>query len=149
MISHNNKNPIRIALVDDHDTFREGVLRILSDFGFETVFGADSGKSALDEMEACDLIPDVCIVDVSMSVMNGFETTKALCQKYPQLKILALSLNDNEKDVIKMLESGANGYLLKKTDPQELRKAIQIVYHGGQYFSAGIREKLMPLYHRE
>lgn len=133
-----NKKTIRIALIDDHDLLREGILRFLESFGFETVFEAENGQSAIDKIADCETIPDLCIVDVNMPVMNGFETTKALCEKYPQLKVLAFSVNDDKGDVMKMLKSGATGYVLKGGDPTELQKAIEIVCNGGWYFSAGV-----------
>lgn len=135
-----NKNIIRIALIDDHDLLRQGILRCLGSFGFETVFEAENGQSAMEKMAVCETMPDLCIVDVNMPVMDGFETTKTLLGKYPQLRVLAFSINDNKKDVLKMLECGASGYILKGADPVELQKAIEIIYNGGCYFSAGVSE---------
>ncbi len=135
-----NKNIIRIALIDDHDLLRQGILQLLGGVGFETVFEAENGQSAMQKIAACATLPDLCIVDVNMPVMDGFETTRTLLGRYPQLRILAFSVNDNEKDVLKMLECGANGYILKGADPAELKKAIEIIYNGGCYFSAGVSE---------
>lgn len=135
-----DKKAIRIGMIDDHDLLREGICKFLGKYGFETIFDVDSGKSAIDKMERCEIIPDLCIVDVNMPVMNGFETTKALHEKYPELKILAFSVNDDDKDVLKMLQSGADGYLLKGADPEELKRAIEVICNGGRYFSAGVSE---------
>mgnify|MGYP003584786597 FL=1 len=135
-----NEQLIRVAFIDDHDMLRKGICDFLSSYGFEIVFDADNGKSAIEKIAHCEPIPDLCIIDVNMPVMNGFETAKALRGRYPQLKMLAFSVNDDEKDVVKMLECGANGYLLKGADPDELQKAIEVVYSGGMYFSAGVSE---------
>lgn len=139
-MSNVSEKAIRIALIDDHDLLREGILKVFGSYGFETVFDAENGKSAMEKMEACESLPDLCIVDVNMPVMNGFETTKTLLGKYPQMRVLAFSVNDNEKDVVKMLESGASGYILKGADPVELQKAIEVICNGGKYFSAGVCE---------
>lgn len=139
-MSNASKKTIRVALIDDHDLLREGICGFLNGFGFETVFEAENGQSAMEKMAACERIPDLCIVDVNMPVMNGFETVQALHAKYHQLKILAFSVNDDKKDVVKMLECGANGYVLKGADPYELQKAIEVICNGGWYFSAGVCE---------
>ncbi|MCT4317853.1 response regulator [Elizabethkingia anophelis] len=136
----NKMQIIRVALIDDHDLLRDGIFKVLECFGFQILFEAENGQTALDEMQRGGLLPDVCIVDVNMPVMNGFETAKALRQHYPNVKILAFSVNDDERDVFKMLQNGANGYILKGADPGELRKAIEVVYNGGRYFSAGISD---------
>lgn len=109
----NTMQIIRVALIDDHDLLRDGICKFLESFGFQTVFEAENGKVALDEMQKVEVLPDVCIVDINMPVMDGFETTKALNADYPNVKILAFSVNDDEKDVLKMLKNGAAGYILK------------------------------------
>ena len=75
------------------------------------------------------------VVDVNMPEMDGFETTRALLEKYPQTKILAFSVNDGVKEVVKMLNCGAKGYILKGADPEELFSAIKIISDGKLYFS--------------
>lgn len=136
----NTMQIIRVALIDDHDLLRDGICKFLDSFGFQTIFEAENGKVALDKMKKGGVLPDVCIVDVNMPVMDGFETAKKLIHEYPNVKVLAFSVNDEEKDVLKMLRSGAHGYILKGADPGELKKAIEVVYSGGRYFSAGISD---------
>ncbi|SFW67420.1 response regulator [Chitinophaga sancti] len=132
---------IKTAFVDDHDLLRKGICDFLrEDSAFEVIFEAENGKSALEKMEQSEEVPDVMIVDINMPVMNGFETAKALLEKYPQTNILAFSVNDEVQDVVKMLNCGAKGYILKGADPEELKKAIKIISGGGQYFSAGVYE---------
>ena len=124
---------IKIAIIDDHDLLRESICQFLKDHGLETVFEAENGQLALIKMESCEMLPDLCIFD-------GFETVKSLRAKYPLLKFLAFSVNDDENDVVQMLRNGADGYILKGADPQELAKAIRVICDGGRYFSAGICE---------
>lgn len=144
-----DEKSIRIAFIDDHDQLRNGICTLFGHFGFQTVFDAENGQVALDKMEKSEVVPDICVVDVNMPVMNGFETTQALTTKYPLLKILAFSVNDDEKDVIKMLECGANGYVLKGADPDELKNAIEIICNGGRYFSAGVKETAMAYFQNQ
>lgn len=131
---------IKVAMIDDHDMLRKGICDFLIGFGFEILFEAENGKLALEKMEQSKVVPDVIVVDINMPLMNGFETAKALLEKYPQTKILAFSVNDEIQDVVKMLNCGAKGYILKGADPEELKKAITVLNNGGHYFSAGVCE---------
>lgn len=138
---------IKIAFIDDHDLLRKGICDFIrDDDNFEIVFDAENGKSALQKMEQTDVVPDVMIVDINMPVINGFDTAKALLKKYPQTTILAFSVNDEVKDVVKMLHCGAKGYMLKGADPEELKNAIKVMSGGGRYFSAGVSEIAMEYY---
>lgn len=138
---------IKIAFIDDHDLLRKGICDFIrDDDNFEIVFDAENGKSALQKMEQTDVVPDVMIVDINMPVMNGFDTAKALLKKYPQTNILTFSVNDEVQDVVKMLNCGAKGYMLKGADPEELKKAIKVMSDGGRYFSAGVSEIAMEYY---
>lgn len=131
---------IRVALIDDHDLLRGELCKCLESFGFQTIFEAENGKVALAKMEKCDIMPDVCILDVNMPVMNGIETAKFIKEKYPMIKILGFSINDDESDVSRMLQSGIDGYILKGADPDELKAALHVLYNGGRYFSPGVKE---------
>ncbi|MFN3664574.1 MAG: response regulator transcription factor [Sediminibacterium sp.] len=131
---------IKVAMIDDHDLLRKGICDFLIGYGFEISFEAENGKLAMEQMEQIEVIPDVIVVDINMPVMNGFETAKALLKKYPQTNVLAFSINDEVQDVVKMLNCGVKGYLLKGADPEELEKAIMILKDGGRYFSAGVAE---------
>lgn len=134
----NDERIIRVAIIDDHDALRSGICQFLGEFGFRTIFEAENGQVALEKLENSSILPDVCIVDINMPVMNGFETAKNLHERYPGIKILAFSIYDEEDDVIGMLRNGAKGYILKGADPEELKKAIETVYNNGSYFSAGV-----------
>lgn len=131
---------IKVAMIDDHDLLRKGICDFLIGYGFEIMFEAENGKLAMEKMAETEVIPDVIVVDINMPVMNGFETAKALLEEYPQTKILAFSVNDDVQDVVKMLQRGVKGYILKGADPEELKKAITVINDGGHYFSAGVCE---------
>lgn len=140
---------IKIAFIDDHDLLRKGICDFIrDDDNFEIVFDTENGKAAMEKMEQIEVIPNVMVVDINMPVMNGFDTAKALLKKYPQINILAFSVNDEMQDVIKMLNCGANGYILKGSDPEELKKAITVLNDGGRYFSAGVAEIAKEFYNK-
>ncbi|WP_339679850.1 response regulator transcription factor [Cyclobacterium marinum] len=136
----NKVQTIRVAMIDDHDMLRKGICDYLVSDGFEIVFEAENGRVAMEKMEQSEIVPDVMVVDVNMPEMDGFETTRALLEKYPQTKILAFSVNDGVKEVVKMLNCGAKGYILKGADPEELFSAIKIISDGKLYFSPGVSE---------
>lgn len=134
----NGKYKIGIALIDDHDLLRHGIFQFLGDFGFQKIFEASNGQEALRKMEECEMLPDICIVDVNMPVMDGFETCLVLRENYPNVKLLAFCENDEEDVVRKMLQCGVSGYVLKGADPEELRIAIETLFKNGKYFSPGV-----------
>ncbi len=135
-----NLNKIKVAFVDDHNLLREGIVKLMGKLGFETIFEAENGQVALAKLAKCENLPSVCIVDISMPVMDGFDLTGAITQQYPGIKVIAFSINDDKISVVKMLHRGAKGYVLKGADPDELEKAIETVHKGGQYFSTGVYE---------
>ncbi len=139
---------IKIALADDHAILRKGVAEILARFeGFEVVLEAGNGKELLAKMEAAATLPDICIIDINMPEMNGYETTAAIKKAWPNVKVLALSMYDTELNIIKMLRNGANGYILKDNDPEDLRIAINEVHKNGFYHTELVTGRMLHLLH--
>ncbi len=139
---------INIALADDHAILRKGVAEILSRFdNMAVIIEAGDGKELIAKLQAAGTLPDVCIVDINMPEMNGYETSVEIKKRWPQIKILALSMYDTELNVIKMLRSGANGYVLKDSDPEELRFAISEVYRHGFYHSELVTGRMLHILH--
>ena len=139
---------INIAIADDHTILRKGVAEILSKFDdFSVVMEAANGKDLVTKMTAATILPDVCIVDINMPEMNGYETATAIRATWPHIKILALSMYDTELNVIKMLRNGANGYVLKDSDPEELRTAISRVHKDGFYHSEIVTGRMLNILH--
>lgn len=139
---------IHIALADDHAMLRKGVAEMLSKFdNMKVVAEAGNGKELLAQLERIDPIPDVCIIDINMPEMNGYDTASAIKRNYPKMRILALSMYDTELNIIKMLRNGANGYLLKDADPEELRHAINAVYTNGFYYSDIVTGRMLNILH--
>ncbi|HTS75797.1 MAG TPA: response regulator transcription factor [Bryobacteraceae bacterium] len=125
---------IRVLICDDHALFREGVKTILAaNPEFEIIGEAEDGKEAVER--ATKLNPDVVLMDISMPVLKGFDATRRIKKERPELKVLILSVYDDEDLVARCLDAGASGYILKDSPPAQLTYAIQAVSHGQQYMS--------------
>lgn len=138
---------IKVGLVDDHVMLRQGLAELLIRAGFEIVLQAKNGKDMIDQLQA--LTPDVILMDLSMPIMDGVETTTWLKQNKPHINVLALSMNDDEFSVIQMVKAGARGYVLKDMAIENLEKAIRDVYEKGYYFSDIINGRLISNMHAE
>lgn len=125
---------IQIAVVDDHSLFRKGIISILQQVhDFEVVMEATNGQEFLDKLP--DQPIDVVLMDLQMPVLDGIKTTEIVRTKHPEIKVLILSMHDEDQFVLHLMEIGANGYLLKDTDPEEVEKAIRKVHETDIYFS--------------
>ncbi|MEI3613837.1 response regulator transcription factor [Pseudogracilibacillus sp. SO30301A] len=141
------KEVITIALIDDHKLFREGVKRILSfEPSFDVVAEADDGLEAKDIVK--EYQPDIVLMDINMPEMNGIEATKELLQSNPELKIIILSIHEDESYVSHALQTGAQGYLLKEMDTESLMEAIKVVYDGGSYLHPKVTHNLVQEYRK-
>jgi DNA-binding NarL/FixJ family response regulator len=140
---------LKIALVDDHHLFRKGMVELINDFsGFEVVYEAENGKDFIQKLSP-DHLPDIVLLDISMPVMDGFETAAWLERRYPELKILALTMHNDDETVLKMLNAGVNGYVLKNADPAELKLALKTLDKEGSYYSSRITEILVKNFHKK
>ncbi|WP_240374378.1 response regulator transcription factor [Bacillus piscicola] len=138
---------IRLVLIDDHQLFREGVKRILDmEPNFEVVAEGDDGDEALELVENNE--PDVVLMDINMPGMNGVEATRNLIRKFPGVKILILSIHDDETYVTHVLKTGASGYLLKEMDADALIEAVRVVGNGGAYIHPKVTHNLINEYRR-
>jgi DNA-binding NarL/FixJ family response regulator len=133
---------IKIALVDDHIILRKSLsvlIGMLHDF--EIVSESSNGKEFIDQLDKTNL-PDIVLMDITMPVMDGVDTTKWLKQNYNKIRVIALSMIKNELIIIRMLKNGARGYILKDCEPEELRTALLDVYEKGYYFNEFVTPKL-------
>ncbi|MEH7444570.1 response regulator transcription factor [Bacillus sp. JJ1122] len=137
----------KIVIIDDHQLFREGVKRIL-DFepSFEVVAEGDDGNEAIELVEQYQ--PDVVIMDINMPTTNGVEATGQLIQKYPEARVIILSIHDDENYVTHALRTGATGYLLKEMDADALIEAVKVVADGGSYLHPRVTHNLVKEYRR-
>ncbi len=131
-----------IALADDHSLLRIGLAQLVESLGNTILFEADNGKELLDKLDKKNL-PDIVLMDINMPEMDGFQTTQWLKTNHPEIKVLALSMYDNETSIIRMLKCGARGYILKDSEPAELKAAIHAVMEKGFYYSELVSGKLM------
>ncbi|MBA2175554.1 response regulator transcription factor [Halobacillus locisalis] len=137
----------RIVLIDDHKLFREGVKRILDfESSFEVVAEGDDGTSAVHLIE--QYMPDVVLMDINMPSMNGVEATAEVTKKFPDMKVIILSIHDDENYVTHALKTGAQGYLLKEMDSDALIEAIKVVSEGGSYLHPKVTHNLVAEYRR-
>lgn len=130
-----------LALADDHVLLRNGLAALLRDYGYPVLFEADNGVHFIEKLKTV-AVPQVVLMDINMPVMDGFETAAWLKQHRPQIKVLALSMLDDETSIIRMIQAGARGYVLKDSDPDELHTAIQAVLQKGFYHSELVSGKL-------
>ncbi len=128
---------IRVALADDQQLFRHGLAKLIKAVNeFELVLEAENGKHFLEQLQNPDtLIPDIALIDMHMPEMNGVELNDVLQKKYPYIKVIVLSVYDQERFISKMIQAGACGYLTKNCETDELITAIQTTYKTGFYFN--------------
>jgi len=142
-----DKKKIRIIVADDHVIVRRGIVSLLSlNQDFEVVGEAPNGKIAVELSLLKD--PDVVLMDISMPEMSGLDATRLIKKKHPDVKILVLSAFDNEEYVVQILQSGANGYLLKNVSPDDLYSAVHAVHDGLAFFSPTISKIMLDGYLR-
>jgi DNA-binding NarL/FixJ family response regulator len=133
---------IRIALVDDHSLVRDGVRALLSTRPlFEVVGEAENAAQALTMCES--LQPDILLVDIGLQDLNGLELTQLIRQRCPAIKILILSMYDNQEYVATSIRAGASGYVLKNAPSREIVAAIEAIATGGTFYSAEVTLKLV------
>ena len=132
----------RIALVDDHVMLRNGLAKLLASIGYPVIFEATNGDDFIKKLSANEK-PDLVLMDINMPVKDGYETTAWLTAHFPEIKVLALSMIDDEDAIIRMLKNGARGYLLKESSSSELKSAIEAVVKHGYYYTEMVTGKLV------
>lgn len=131
-----------IVLIDDHVLLRNGLANLVKDLGYGVLFEADNGKDFINKLKP-KFLPDIVLLDINMPEMDGYETAAWLKKYHPTVKVLALSMNDNENAIIQMLKAGAVGYILKDTDPGELNAALISLIKKGFYYNDMVTGKLV------
>ncbi len=124
-----------IAIIDDHILIAKAITGIIENFKqFNVLFECENGKVLLEKLQVKKNIPDIVLLDISMPIMDGFATAEWLRDNHPQILVMALSMQDDEQSLIKMVKAGAKGYLLKNVHPTELEKALNALVKNGTYF---------------
>lgn len=125
---------ISVGIVDDHQLFLKALSLMLSGFAnFTVIVEALNGKDLQEKLKFIPAVPDIMLIDVNMPLMDGVATATWLSEKYPTMKLTALSMNDSDKAVIAMIKAGCCAYLLKDTHPTELEKALNEIDKKGYY----------------
>ena len=138
------KNDYNLVIVDDHLLVADSLKMLIEMFsGYHVLYHAKNGMDLQQKMTSKESIPDVILLDVNMPVMNGYETMEWLSKEHPEIKVLALSMNDDEQMVLGMLSRGANGYLLKDIHPDALKIALNEVIEKGYYHSNKVAATLL------
>ncbi|QEC41125.1 response regulator transcription factor [Pseudobacter ginsenosidimutans] len=133
---------ITVGLVDDHVLLRNGLAALVKNIGHQVVIEANDGKDFISKLQDGPH-PEVVLMDINMPVMDGYETAAYMKQHFPEIKVLALSMYDDEAAIIRMLKNGARGYILKDSDTPELKSAIEAVLTKGFYYTEMITGKLL------
>ncbi|WP_417354294.1 response regulator [Flavobacterium sp.] len=127
---------IKIIIVDDHLLFSQSLSYLVGSFeNFEVAGIYNNGKEFITAVKGGIKLPDIVLLDVNMPIMDGIETMKWIKQNHPDQKVIALSVNNDEDTVMRMITNGAKGYLLKDTDPKNFKEALEEVYSRGFYYS--------------
>jgi len=141
LLVYNMQNKIHIGLIEDQFLFREGMKAILGAWpDIEVIFESADGYSVMDKLQHSTVIPDVMLVDLSLppdgkKEFSGLHVTHALTVAFPAMKILILSVHEDENFITLLIESGAHGYLVKDSNPQEVYDAIIAVHNKGSYIN--------------
>src|SRR5437868_9992440 len=133
---------IKIAIADDYKIYRDGLkVGLSSDDNLEVVLEADNGEELMDQLPGA--MPDVIIMDLKMPVMDGMEATREVRKRFNAMKVLVVTMYEDDKFIIHLMEIGANGYLLKNADADEIRKSIYSVHETGYYFNDLVNKALL------
>ena len=133
---------VRVSIADDHKIFRKGVILSLRQYtNIKFVQEAENGQELIDGLPESN--PDVILMDLKMPVKDGIETTKYVNKHFPSIRIIILTMYEDERFVGHLMDSGANGYLLKSTEPAEIKKAISDVMRTGFYLNTFVNKILI------
>ena len=140
---------VQILIVDDHQIIRDGIKALLNKAdGIHIQAEAANGFEALKILEEHNEDLDLVVMDIKMPAMDGIEATHQVRERFPHIKVLALTMHDDEAHIVKMLQEGAAGYILKTTGKVELAEAIQKVAQGETYFDKQASEKILQFFSR-
>ncbi|RQO29962.1 DNA-binding response regulator [Taibaiella sp. KBW10] len=138
-----NAKYTNVAIVDDHALFRKGLKMLINNIAHhEVTMEAANGQLFIEALQP-DKLPDIVLLDIRMPELDGYDTAGWLSEHYPQVAILALSTMDDEAAIIKMIQKGAKGYVLKNAETDELHKAIKSVLEQGYFYNNHITHKVI------
>lgn len=134
--------PIKVAIADDHKIFRSGVINTLTPYAnINVVFEAEDGEHLLEIMQ--EQQPDVILMDLKMPKMDGIQATIKVKEKFPDVKVIILTMYEDDNFIVHLVENGANAYLLKNAEPEEIYEAICTTFDKGFYFNENVNLALL------
>jgi len=137
----NEDKTIKLLLVDDHAVVRDGIrARLEQQAHYQVVGEAVNGREALQKVG--ELNPDIVLMDISMPVMNGMDAAKQLREKFPEVKVIILTMHEHKEYIQGVIRCGAQGYIVKDVSPAEMINAIQTVVNGETYYSSCVSQML-------
>ncbi|MBL7911909.1 MAG: response regulator transcription factor [Bacteroidia bacterium] len=137
----NSNKKIKIIIADDHKIFLEGLSSLLKDYPeLEIIATVSNGQEVLDLL--IENKADVVVTDINMPIMDGIKLTKELKKKHPNIKVLALTMHNEDRIITTIIKAGVTGYILKDTRKEELLTAIKTVFSGENYFSDEVKNSL-------
>ena len=140
--------PIKIVIADDHALLRQGIRNVLElEEDFQVIGEAGDGEEAVER--AATLKPDILLLDINMPKMNGLEVIRQMIDQHTKVRIIVLTMHDDENYVIEVIKAGAVGYLLKDIEPGMLVKAIRTVYEGESFIYPTLAKKLFGEINRQ
>lgn len=138
-----------VALVDDHELLRTGLAAIINSFeGYKVIMEANNGKEFLDKVNT-KTPPDIVLLDITMPIMDGYETSQLIKSTLPQTKVLVLSMLEKDTAIIRMLKNGARGYILKDSKPKVFKEALDSIRDSGYFINDLVSNKMMQYINRE
>lgn len=134
---------ITIGIVEDHSEFRQSLVFLISSFTeYRLLWALGSAEEAIDQQEPADII----LLDINLPKLSGVEAIPFLKEKFPEQKIIMLTIQDDEESIVSAIKAGADGYILKKTSPQKILEAIQQVYEGGAALTPMVAKQVLALF---
>jgi two-component system, NarL family, invasion response regulator UvrY len=137
------QNIIKVAVAEDHTLVRKAFVEMIGGFkNFEVIFDVSSGKELLQKLNKKNL-PDVLMMDINMPDLDGFQTMNILSKEYPRLNVLIVSMQNDEMSIIRMVRLGVKGYLIKDTEPEEFKEALERIAEGRYHYSGYVTARMI------
>jgi DNA-binding NarL/FixJ family response regulator len=138
-----------VVIVDDHSLFAQALGDMINSFGtYNVLYHVKNGSELRNKLNDKGNVPDIALIDINMPVMNGIETAEWLKKNHPMINVIALSMDDDEQTIIRMIRAGAKGYLLKDINPSTLQNAFKDVMEKGFSFSECLTHSVLNSVHR-
>lgn len=141
---------ITVAYAEDHLAVRKGIIANLeADESIKVTIEGNNGEELLANMLEANVLPDLCLIDINMPKMDGFKLIAEIKKRWPRMRCLVFTVFEFESYIIEMIKNGANGYLLKSCDPEELNVAVHSIYTDGYYYSETANSTAFSVVHNK